>query len=121
MQTITVLRFIVRRVCALCLEVGVARSSEDNVTDVFVQENALSDIFDHFPVHFCLPVYKTKLQERKMPHRKYRHTNTCTFQKDIHKSILHLIYVPDIPLGEVVVDQYNATLTELLDKHAPAQ
>ena len=32
----------------MCLEVGVARSSDDNVTEVFVQENAVSDIFVSF-------------------------------------------------------------------------
>ena len=100
------------------LDLIIISSSEEAVTDVFVQNNALPDIYNHFPVHFYLPVNRPKLQEKVITYRKYRQINTYTVQKDIQESILYLTSV--LPPGEVV-QQYNTVVAELLNKHAAAQ
>lgn len=99
------------------LDLIIIRSSEEAVTDVFVLNNALPDICNHFPVHFYLPVNMPKLQEKVITYRKYRQINTNIVQKDIQESILYLTSV--LPPGEVV-QQYNTVVAELLNKHAAA-
>ena len=77
----------------------------------------VSDLLsDHHAVHFSLGIEKPVSTRQVRLYRKIRSIDQAAFNSDIQAS--DLIRSPANTLAKLV-DQYNSTLSELVDRHAP--
>ena len=94
------------------LDIIISRSSCDSVKTVSVFDG----ISDHFLVLANLNYAKSKPIKQKVSFRSFRNFDLGQFRKDIQNS--DLIKNPKSDLS-ALIDQYNLTLKNILNKHAP--
>ena len=83
-------------------------------------QNVIADdlISDHLLVRFDLNIQLDPERPKTVKYRSLRSLNVEMFEEDLRKSKLVTEPADDI---DSLVSQYNSTLAELLDKHAPIQ
>ena len=75
-----------------------------------------SFISDHGSVHCDLSCHKPKIPKTQITYRNFKGINSSDFSTDIQNSVL--VMQPEESLKDLV-DQYNSTLSDALDRHAP--
>ena len=89
-------------------------------TDSLITENVKvqSLISDHFLIVCSLNIENQKAIQKRVKCRKIKDIDVDSFRRDILNSKLNKQSTFDASLDEIV-EEYNATLQSLLDKHAP--
>lgn len=77
-----------------------------------------ADLSDHHPVSFSMPFRKPAPERRQVLVRNIKDMDMDAFQQDIRNSCLCNNPSDDITH---LVNQYNTTLSNILDTHAPAR
>ena len=96
------------------LDLVITRSSESLVEDVQAQAAAMSD---HNPLTFSMRVRRPDPVKRTITYRKLKNIDSVQFAEDLQTC--SLVTQPAEDLDELV-GQYNASLSSVMDKHAPA-
>ena len=85
--------------------------------DDLVRKCTVSDqISDHNAVHAVINCIRPHPPRKQIVYRDLKNINTTEFVKDIQESKLYTD--PETSIENSVI-QYNSTMTEILDKHAP--
>jgi hypothetical protein len=95
------------------LDLVITRSSEPLIQHLQVLGAVISD---HCPVMVDLPMQKPVSQKKEVQYRKVKAIDHTAFLQDLQESSLVKSPAPDL---ETLLAQYNSTLSDLLDKHAP--
>jgi hypothetical protein len=90
----------------------ITRQADNVIKSVSVS----SLLTDHNVVHCVINLSKPPLPKQTISYRRYKAIDPDKFQSDLEKS--DLITSPATSVEELT-DQYNATLTALIDQHAP--
>jgi len=94
------------------LDLVISRDDDNLINEVSVS----SMLSDHFLVNIDVSLQKPSVPTKTMSYRKYRSIDKDAFANDLRAS--HLIIDPPNDLDQLV-DLYNNTLIDLIDKHAP--
>ena len=94
------------------LDIILTRDTE-HIGDVTVRDDLISD---HYTLFFELETCKPPLPTKQIQYRKIKKIDVEEFKKDIVNSGLPEFHHADV---DVVVEKYNSTLSDILDKHAP--
>jgi len=92
----------------------VITKSEKSIVENFLVKDTMDS--DHFWVYFDLPIKKPLPLQKEIFYRKHKNIDKKEFSQDIQNSELHKNPAKNI---SDAVDQYNETLKNLYDKHAP--
>ena len=95
------------------LDLVITRSDDDLLAQHSVLPPALSD---HFPIICKLRAKKQNSIQNTVSFRKLKHIDVHSFVKDLTESDLCKYPSDEI---NILVQQYNSTLSAILDKHAP--
>ena len=95
------------------LDLIITKSQETTISNITSHPALMSD---HSPLTSTLHTLKPPLEKEKVTFRKTKNIDATEFSKDIDASTL--ITNPEKDLHKLV-DQYNSTLTNILDRHAP--
>ena len=102
--------------CLLCLDWLITREgSLGFVHDVRVQDSQLSD---HKALFFNFPLRRPGRAQRTVTSRNLKLTNTSEFIADI-TAVSSALLQHDECHVDLLVELYNTSLKETLDKHAP--
>ena len=97
------------------LDLVITRDGESLVEDITIHPAVMSD---HNPLSFCVKIKKPEKQRRTITYRKICDIDKEKFAQDIQGS--DLITDPAEELDDLV-NQYNSSLSSILDKHAPVR
>ena len=98
--------------CGHTLDVVIARKADNLVKDTHI----LDMISDHRLISCTLQIERPKVPRKQITSRKYRSIDPEVLKKDIECSVLVTSPVDNV---SAAVEQYNSTLSSLLDQHAP--
>ena len=98
--------------CGNILDLVITRHDDDAICDVAVSDM----VSDHAIVYIKLAVSKPGRPQKKVSHRKYRAIDMYQLRTDIVEC--DLAVSPSSTLDQLV-DQYDTSLSNLMDKHAP--
>jgi len=90
----------------------ITRSEDSPFVDVQVS----SLLTDHYAIHCSLNLSKPGYPKKTISYRKFANIDKEQFKEDLKHSNLLSSLEKDL---DALVDQYNTTLTEILDRHAP--
>ena len=93
------------------LDLIITRNEDRLVNDIKVHDPVISD---HMSVHCTLQLQKPQLQQTEINYRKLNDINMSSFNQDLE--VLNFEDDHDLP---VLIDKYENTLKETLQKHAP--
>lgn len=95
------------------LDLVIAREADAGLLQTFwIDETPMSD---HFPVHFEVSLPKPEMKKIQITYRKTKNIDIVSFQNDVRTSFARC----EAEKVDELVQFYNSTLQELLDKHAP--
>ena len=97
------------------LDLVITRNMELPISDIDVRGPTFSD---HCPLMFTCPWSKQLIPKQTIKVRDIKDLDIDAFESDLKKS--HLLSDPPDNLDELLT-LYNGTLTELMDKYAPAK
>jgi len=96
----------------------ITRSGGNYISDVRIMPGLINPKpFDHYAIHSQVKLKKPSFEQKKITYRKLRAVNIEALQTDIKSSTLLSDY-SDIDLMPLV-GNFEITLTNLLDTHAP--
>jgi hypothetical protein len=98
--------------CGHTLDVVITRELDNLVKDIRV----LDMISDHCLIGCTLQIERPKVPRKQITSRKYKSLDHEALKKDIESSVLITSPASDVCAA---VEQYNDTLSSLLDQHAP--
>ena len=94
------------------LDLLITRSSDCTLSNIHVHDMGLSD---HFAVHSVVPLAKPPRETTRIVYRKLRRIDQASFSSDL-RACLAITPAKDL---SAFIDQYNTTLQDILNKHAP--
>jgi exonuclease III len=95
-----------------CLDLIISRSSDNFISSTEVS----SLVSDHHAIHCFLQLKKPPLSKESITFRKYKLIDPVNFREDLMQS--PLVTSPHTTLDHLL-DQYNCTLSNLINSHAP--
>ena len=95
------------------LDLLISRCEDDLITGSVILPPALSD---HHPIMSTLSINTVTNSKKIVQYRRTKDTNIDSFIQDIRESELCTNPANGV---NTLVEQYNSTLTKILDKHAP--
>ena len=100
------------------LDLLISHSGDNFISDVCIMPGLINPkLFDHYDIHSEMKLKKPFFERREITCRKHRAVTTESLQTDI-KSLTLLSDFSDMDLMPLV-ENFENTLTNLLDTHAP--
>ena len=100
------------------LDLLITHSGDNFISDIRIMPGVINPkLFDHYAIHSQMKLKKPFFEQREITYRKHRAVNTQSLQTDI-KSLTLLSDYSDMDLRSLV-ENFENTLTNLLDTYAP--